>query len=363
MKHISELAEILNQHFKWNKARVACLAQMVRAVIAVRTVNLMQLALCFAAKAQAPSSYRRMQRFFKDFEFDPSIIINIILAIFPLEKRFKVIMDRTNWKFGKLHLNLLVLSIAHHGIAIPIYWKNLARGGSSSTDQRIFSMLKVLHKVGGNRISMLLADREFIGCEWFAWLIKNEINFSIRIKSNSLVKKELRDPYPIPVGCLFRRLRPERRTFLKTPFWMDDFPIFLSASRAMKGELLIVATPCFSRNSLRDYKRRWEIENLFSCLKTKGFNLEDTHLTEQKKVEKLLFVVVIAFCWAYLVGIENDQAQKIPRKSHYRKSRSLFRYGYDSLRQAFLQGVMKFRAFYRFLIPISDKKVGGLVHG
>ncbi len=200
MKHISELAKILNQHFKWNKARVTCLAQMVRAIIAVKTVNLMQLALCFATKAQTPSSYRRMQRFFKDFDFDPSIIINIILAVFPLQKRFKVIMDRTNWKFGKLHLNLLVLSIAHHGIAIPIYWMPLARGGSSKTDQRIFSILKILHKIGKARIDCLLADREFIGHEWFSWLIKNEVNFVICIKSNTLVKRGLKDCYPTPVA-------------------------------------------------------------------------------------------------------------------------------------------------------------------
>ena len=363
MKHISELAEILNQHFKWNKARVTCLAQMVRAIIAVRTVNLMQLALCFATKAQAPSSYRRMQRFFKDFDFDPSLIVNIILGIFPLEKRFKIIMDRTNWKFGKLHLNLLVLSIAHHGIAIPIYWMNLARGGSSSSDLRIFSMLKILHKVGKNRISCLLADREFIGHEWFSWLISNEVDFVIRIKSNALIKKGLQDRYPTPAGGLFRRLKLERRKYLKAPFWMEDFPIYLSASRSPKGELLIVATPRFSRNSLQDYKRRWEIENLFSCLKTRGFNLEDTHITDRKKVEKLLFVVVIAFCWAYLVGMEKTQTREIPRKNHSRKSQSLFRYGYDSLRRAVIQGVRYFRAFYRFLIPLSDRRIGGLAHG
>ncbi len=38
-------------------------------------------------------------------------------------------------------------------------------------------------------------------------------------------------------------------------------------------------------------------------MKTSGFNLEDTHLTDIDRIEKLIAIVTIAFCWAYLVGI------------------------------------------------------------
>ena len=37
------------------------------------------------------------------------------------------------------------------------------------------------------------------------------------------------------------------------------------------------------------YQRRWEIETLFGCLKTRGFRMEDTHMTAPEKIEKLLF--------------------------------------------------------------------------
>jgi len=181
---------------------------------------------------------------------------------------------------------LLVLSIAYRGIAIPIYWQNLGRGGSSHTDQRMYSVLKILQMIEKNKISCFLADREFIGLEWFDWLIKSQIDFAIRIKGNTLVKRSLEDRLPTDVSGLFRRLKKERRKFLKKPFWLGDFPIYLSASRSPKDELLIVATPRFNKASLKNYKRRWEIENLFSCLKSRGFNLEDTYLSEKKKVEK-----------------------------------------------------------------------------
>ncbi|WP_410520711.1 transposase [Candidatus Tisiphia endosymbiont of Dioctria rufipes] len=41
----------------------------------------------------------------------------------------------------------------------------------------------------------------------------------------------------------------------------------------------IIATNDNPYQALDIYKRRWEIENLFACLKTRGFNFENTHLT------------------------------------------------------------------------------------
>lgn len=351
MKHISELATILNQHFNWNKARITCLAQMIKGLIAVKTVNLMQLATSFSSNALGLSSYRRIQRFFQIFSFDPSKIVYFVLALFPLPKHFLVIMDHTNWKLGCVHFNLLVLSIAYQGIALPIYWMNLGKPGTSHRDHRIYSLLKVLQTVGKKRIACLLADREFLGKKWFQWLIESHIHFAIRIKENIQVKRHLQDRFSTPISGLFRHLNKGQRKFFKEPVWLDECPIYLSARCSLAGKLFIVATDQFDRRSLKNYQRRWEIENLFSCMKTKGFCLEDTHLSQRKKVEKLLFVVVIAFCWSYAVGIKQNQDKEIAVKTHQRKSRSLFRYGYDLLRRAVFQGLAALSKYYEFLIP------------
>jgi transposase len=51
------------------------------------------------------------------------------------------------------------------------------------------------------------------------------------------------------------------------------------------------------------YKERWQIETAFRALKSGGFNIEDTHLTDLKRIEKLFSTVTVAFAWAYAVGI------------------------------------------------------------
>lgn len=59
-------------------------------------------------------------------------------------------------------------------------------------------------------------------------------------------------------------------------------------------------------NPLGIYKRRWGIETLFGCLKSRGYRMEDTHITDGDRIERLLFVLAIAFCWVYKTGeLEN----------------------------------------------------------
>jgi len=336
MEYINELSKILNYYLNWNKARVTCLAQMVRSIIAVRTVNLSQIAVGFCSKSKHDSSYKRIQRFLRFFDFNLAVIVKIIFAIFPMPRKIILVMDRTNWKWGKTHVNLLVLSIAYHGVAIPIFWHNLSKAGNSKTQDRINIVSKILNFIGTNKIQYLLADREFVGNIWFDWLIATGIKFIIRIKADTMVKRSINDKYPTNVATLFRRLKNCKRKSYQNHFWIDKHQLFLSASRSPIGELLILATPNFSRKVLDIYKKRWEIETLFGCLKTKGFCLEDTHLIKENRIEKLFFVLILAFCWSYKSGIEKSKKKNIKTKKHGRKIYTLFRYGLDILRKAIL---------------------------
>ncbi|EXW59539.1 hypothetical protein J878_4174 [Acinetobacter baumannii 44467_5] len=42
-------------------------------------------------------------------------------------------LDRTNWKWGKRNINILMLAIVYRGIAIPILWTLLNKRGNSDT--------------------------------------------------------------------------------------------------------------------------------------------------------------------------------------------------------------------------------------
>ncbi|MCC5833087.1 MAG: hypothetical protein JJU12_08635 [Chlamydiales bacterium] len=73
---------------------------------------------------------------------------------------------------------------------------------------------------------------------------------------------------------------------------------------------------------------------MFGCLKTRGFRLEDTHITDPDKIEKVLYVLAIALCWAYRIGDIQDKTKPIEIKAHGRRARSLFREGLNLIRRA-----------------------------
>ena len=333
MKHVSELQNILSQFLNWNKARCACLTQILQALFQVRTVNLTQIATAFQSETKEASCYRRVCRFFTNFSFDLSTIVSIVLKLFPLDGKYLLIMDRTNWKWGKSPINILMLSVAYKGISIPLFWSVLSLEGNSTTDERIKLLQRVIKRFGTHRIAALTADREFIGREWFSFLDRQEIPFIIRIKK-SFLAEGIRKEGLGKVGELYK---PKRKTLnQKVILW--SIPVYISIQKK-KGakEPIIVASNMEFKDALQMYKKRWEIETLFACMKTRGFRMEDTHITDLDKIEKLIFVLAIAFCWSYRMGDIKTKEEPIKIKAHGRKAKSIFRVGLDLIREVILR--------------------------
>lgn len=128
--------------------------------------------------------------------------------------------------------------------------------------------------------------------------------------------------------------------------------LFLAGSRSEKGELMIVATNQHPKNAIPIYLRRWEIECLFSALKGRGFRFEDTHMTTLERVEKLMAVLAIGFCWAHKIGEwkATKKAIKINRhRDSNRPQNSFFRYGFDFIRDLLVNPCNKFAQFKKIL--------------
>lgn len=74
------------------------------------------------------------------------------------------------------------------------------------------------------------------------------------------------------------------------------------------------------------------LSKIFKSLKSSGFNVEDTHLADILRIERLFAVLTIAFLSAYLVGIFKDQFIKpIRTLNNGRKAFSFFKHGLDTI--------------------------------
>lgn len=61
--------------------------------------------------------------------------------------------------------------------------------------------------------------------------------------------------------------------------------------------------------------RAWTIETLFAALKTNGFHLEETHLTQPEGLESLLGLLTLASVWALHAGLWLHAQQSIREKN------------------------------------------------
>jgi len=354
MGEVIALCAALQVHFgDWHLSRIKCLSQMVLAIMMVKTINLVQISTAFRGKTQQASNYKRINRFMCKFAFSFESIANFVVSTFPFDKIWYIAIDRTNWKFGKKDINVFVLSICHHGIGIPLLWKTLDKRANTKTADRIELLNRFTKLFGVKKIASLLADREFVGKSWLRFLLIEKIPFTNRIKCNFNIpssRGKLK-----PARNFFRNLAPGCVRNLGQRKVLGQM-VYVVGKKLFNGEYLILITDSKPETAIERYAARQEIETMFGCLKTRGFNFEDTHMTKPERIDNLLAVMTIAFVWSYRAGGIFNEVKPIEIKSHGERAKSVFRHGYDYLRRLLINFCDRATEFFYNLEVIKEGK-------
>jgi hypothetical protein len=111
--------EALSENIQGTRHAHKFIAQFVSALLKTRTSNLVKIANSFETEAESDSVYRQIQRFLKN---ENEVAIDY-LKLLKLQGKLKILIDRTEWKFGETWINILTLSVAYKNVAIPILWE------------------------------------------------------------------------------------------------------------------------------------------------------------------------------------------------------------------------------------------------
>lgn len=343
MKAVKLLKTHLMPLLPINQARLTFIAQFVIALIDAQTSNLNTLAQKFKGKSKVESHYKRIQRFLRQYPLDFGLFAKVIVNIMPVGDRWVLCIDRTNWKFGKKNINLMVLGIAYKGVCIPLLWSFLDKAGNSNMWERMHLLNRFFKLFSLDNIEYVTADREFIGRDWLLYLKVHKIPFRIRIKKDTKVRSG-RTHQLMNVTRLFCGNRLQQAVVLRKKRKVWGLEVYIIGLR-IADEYVILITDHAPDSAMDDYKRRWEIEMLFSCLKKRGFDFEETHLSDGERVSKLLALLSLAFCWCILQGEVVTEGKELKLKKHGYAGKSVFRQGLESLTNLLANISCKFKAF------------------
>ncbi len=241
---------------------------------------------------------------------------------------------------------MLLLSVSYKRVAIPLLWTVWEEKGCSDDRERREIVERFVEEFGRESIDFVTADREFASKEWLEYLARERIGFRLRIKAN--VKITDKRGRLMRASQLWKRMPTGARMECRRRRKLWNQKVFVAVCRKEDGEAVIVISSERSGRILLEYGRRWEIETLFGNLKKRGFCLEDTHLTEAARISRLLSFLALAGCWALLAGEMANRETPLKIKKHGRAEKSVFRLGFETLRNCFCRIAINLRQKQRF---------------
>lgn len=320
------------------------------------------------------SNYKRLIRFF-EYDQKEELVKSLLLVCFYFlrPRRLKYLtLDGTVWKFGDKDIHVLVLCMVYGGVSIPIWWEDLQKRGTSSCTDRIdfFDQVRSFLNLEG---LIVLADREYIGKQWFNYLKDNKIDFVIRIKENGYkeqinLKYYKRDALELFQNARYLKLQrlAQMKRFKSSGvskiFSMNGrvftFVVFKNPKPTASEPLLyFLSTLTDRRKIIKAYPIRWTIECCFKHLKSNGFNMEQMNLKEAGKIKLMIALIVFLYVLCIREGLKKLKKKKAQDWKRYKNgtqylATSVFRKGLSFL----LIQSSNLKTFIRYLRQIINRQ-------
>jgi hypothetical protein len=267
---------------------------------------------------------QRVRRFLST----PKISVQRVLPVFlhllrPLLQALPALilsMDRTTWKKRQRHVNILMVSVAFEGRAIPLFWIVWDRGGSSAYAQWTAVLSPVLtelqkHAWCAEIPIIVVADREFASPRLAQWLKQTyHVESVLRLKRSTYLCD--RD-HSVQLATVLEQVPQGSTRHYRhvTITKASEFVVHVTISwgTAYDEPLMVVATSDGAEQAIHTYEKRFGIEPMFKDQKSNGFDIEGTKVTDPKRIETLLILMTLAhiFCTSEGTRKERDgEAQK-----------------------------------------------------
>lgn len=296
-----------------------------------KSVHLSKIALKIPSQAKVVSITRRLSRFLDNSAvrvrgwFEP-VARGILQAAAQTVGEIRLIADGSKVGFGH---QLVLVGLAFRRRAIPIAWTWVkARRGHSSAVKQLALLAYVQRLIPAGVPVLLVGDSEFGAVEVIRQVEAWGWKYVLRQKASHLIRLPEGDWQHF--GDVVRE--PGRSLWLGEGLLTCEHAhltnLLAHWERGEKEPWLLATNLSSRQETLRAYKRRMWVEEMFGDLKGNGFDLESTHLIHFLRLSRLTLAVVLLYVWLIAGGswaIKNGQRNLVDRTD--RRDLSVFQIG------------------------------------
>lgn len=292
-----EISARMTQH-------LTVLAAFISGIVGSKSSQLPSIATKIADRSKPESRIKRLSRWLDNEHIKEEVYFlpyaEMLLQGLALET-LVLVMDGSGVGRGCC---ALMLHVVYHGRALPLAWVVRECPKGHAPEALHIELVELVSEVApeGTKV-VFLGDGEFDGIDLqdkmndLGWLYAcrtakstvatwEEVTFHLdllgdSIKSGMLIElKEVqftRDAYgPVMVLCCWAKGEVE--------------PLYLVSNMSLAEE------------AIKYYQKRFRIETFFSDQKSRGFNIQKSHLEDCQRLSRLLIATCLAYIWIVYLG-------------------------------------------------------------
>jgi Transposase DDE domain len=316
-------------------SRLTNLIYLMMGILKAGSVQLPLIARHLPLRAHKWSIVKRLERFLQNQAVTVRAwyapCAKVLLASAGSGGEVHLILDATKVAF---HFRLVMVSVAYQRRSLPIAWTWLPGSrGHSPTATQVKLLAYVARLVPPKVQVTLVGDSEFGHslllenvCFWgWRYALRQAGDNLVMLKGSGTWQRIdtlplLKDQARHLAAVVLTKASPYPTNLVL--FWQanEEKPWFLATNLATASE------------TLRLYRRRMWIEEMFGDLKKHGFDLEASHLRHFLRLSRLTLAVCLLYVWLVALG---EHVLRVGRQAEVdranRRDLSIFRLGYDFL--------------------------------
>ncbi len=295
-------------------ANLWTLCAMIALLLTGTPLHLYRLARALPGHGEIESRAQKLRRWLRHPKISPVLFVESWIALLApfLEQigHVTLIIDRTDWTKRGVRLNIFFCSLAFFGRSFPVYWILLPHAGCSTLADQQTLLDPVLAAILAHpRLASLprdvAADREFGSPLLADWLCEHwQCGFNLRVTCSIRVSRE--NIPSTPLRTFFAHMERGQYYFFRDImltdthryranlflYWRDDC-----------DEPLAVMTDAAEADAVSDtYRERPFIETLHRDIKSGGYDIEGSRVTDLPRVSNLLIPAAFAYILTLIQG-------------------------------------------------------------